>query len=135
MFSQERSFLLGGVVSVSVGIAVYLLLQLVFALLVVEGMVGESGVEVLQIIGGVIAGGCAGLGSIKMAGGNGSAVVWPVCMVLIVMLLGALIYGDLVVDGLAVARMIAIPAGGIVVKLLTGKRVGRRKRMARARKV
>ena len=135
MSSREKSVLLGGVISVAVGIAVYLSLQLVFALLVVEGMVGERGIGILQIIGGVIAGGCAGLGTIKMAGWNGGAVVLPVCMVLSVMLLGALIYGDLVVDGLAVARMIAIPAGGIVVKLLTGKRVGRRKRMARARKV
>ena len=135
MSSREKSVLLGGVISVVVGIAVYLSLQLVFALLVVEGMVGERGIEILQIIGAVIAGGCSGLGTIKKAGWNGGEVVLPVCMVLSVMLLGALIYGDLVVDGLAVARMIAIPAGGIVVKLLTGKRVGRRKRMARARKV
>ena len=126
MSSKERSVVLRGSVTVAGGVGLYLLLQLLFALLVVNGVVVEGAVVILQIVGGVFVGGCAGWGSVKLLGRSAAAIPAAVCVVLCVVAVGLLIYGGIVIEGATLMRLLGIVGGGLVADLLAGE--GRRKR-------
>ena len=134
MSSKERSVVLWGGVSVAGGVALYLLLQLLFAVLVVNGVVAEDGVVILQIVGGAFVGSCIGWVSVRLLKRSVAAIPAAVCVALCIAAMGLLFYGGVVIEGASWLRLLGIVGGGFGVDLLVGEGRGKRKRK-RMRKV
>ena len=134
MSSKECSVVLWGGMSAAVGVGLYVLLQLLFAVLVVNGVVAEKNVVVLQVAGGVLAGGCAGLASARFAKWGMAAMPVAVCAALCVVLAGYVVYGGIVLEGATLLRVLGIMVGGVIADLLAGK-WGRKGKTRRVRKV
>ena len=133
MSSKERSVMLWGGMSVAGGVGLYLLLQLLFAVLVVNGVVAEDRVVILQIMGGVFVGGCVGWASARLLRRSAAAIPAALCVALCVVAAGLLFYGGVVMDGATAMRLLGIFGGGLAADLLIGKG-GRKRKAKRVRK-
>lgn len=123
--SKTRYYLMRIIISSGVGIVTYLLFQLLLALLIVKGILGEGRLITFQMItGGVSAllSSCLAMSLTKWAP---ASAVTGIFMVAITILLGVGIYDGIVLNAETLLRIIALLIGGLVPSVLLRKK-GRR---------
>lgn len=109
------------------GVAVYILLQLLLAWLVVNGTMEESHINGMQIITVGITSLLAGFVAWKVTGWRLAPVLTSIVMALLAIAFGVLIYGGVSLDDGAFARFGAMILGGVLSCLPSGRRKNTRR--------
>ena len=120
------------VVCAVTGVAVYILLQLLLAWLVVNGTMAESHIAGVQIMTVGIASLLAGFVAWKITGWRLAPVLTSIVMALLAITLGMLIYDGVSLEGGAVNKLVSMIVGGALSWILViGKKSARKGRRVR----
>lgn len=120
------------VVCAVTGVAVYILLQLLFAWLVVNGTMTESHIAGVQIMTVGITSLLAGFAAWEVTGWRLASVLTSIVMALLTITLGMLVYDGVSLEGGAVNKLASMIVGGALSWILViGKKNARKGRKAR----
>lgn len=128
--SKARFYFLRIGISGGVGMTIYLLFQLLLALLVVKGALPETRLMVFQTAAGgvsVLLSGCLAMSMTKWVPASGLTGIF---IVAITLLLSFGLYDGVLLNAETLLRMITMLIGGLLPALPIGKRGRRRKRSA-----
>ena len=120
------------VVCAVTGVAVYILLQLLFAWLVVNGAMTESHIAGVQIMTVGITSLLAGFAAWEVTGWRLASVLTSIVMALLTITLGMLVYDGVSLESGAVNKLASMIVGGALSWILViGKKNARKGRKAR----
>jgi len=123
--SKTRYYLIRIGISSGVGMVIYLLVQLLLALLIVKGMLGEGRVTGFQIIAGGIGAFLSGCLAVKLTKWAPAATITGILMAVATVLLGVGVYDGIIVSADTLVRISVMLVGGALPTLLLRKK-GRR---------
>lgn len=133
--SKWRFYLLRIGVCGGAGVALYLFLQFLLALLVVKNLLSEDRLMALQIAAGGVSTLLGSFLAMRITGWRPASGMTGLCIALITVILGFLIYDGILLNANTLLRISVMLIGGIMPALFFGKKGRKRGRAIGNRRV